>query len=70
MTPAVMIPTVFEQREHPAVIGVGSCCNRAVRLLELELGQTPTIVVYHPPTIVAMAVNFPYTIIESIMPIL
>ena len=37
---------------------VGSCCNaRAIRLPSM-VTRTPTIVVYHPPTIVAAALYY------------
>ena len=52
MTIAVVLSTEYEQRECPAVlVRVGSCCVRAVRLLDV-VTRAPTVVVYHPPIIV------------------
>ena len=51
----LVLSTVYEQRERPAA-RVGSCCARAVRTPPCIVTQTPTIVGYHPPTIVAVIV--------------
>ena len=53
----VVSSAVFKQRERPRV-RVGSCCPLAVGATPCIGTPTPAIVVYHPPTIVAVALYY------------
>ena len=56
----LLLPAVCDQREHPAG-RVGPCCARRVPYDSLHctgITRTATIVVYHPPTIVAVALYY------------